>query len=262
MKTSAPAVDIRLIQKWLRDAGRIALSGQSALHSQEKPDHTLLTNIDQQVEAFLLERISKHYPGHNILSEEGGTYPGESEFMWIVDPIDGTRAYASGLPIWGISIGILCQGEPYAGAFWMPRTGDMYWSNQNQAVHNGKQLPRRRGVNIHHHLAFIAVPSNTHLYYEISFPRIRSLGSTTAHLAYVAQGTALAALTRQIKIWDVAALLAVLNLTGIALIYLSGKPFHIQALLEGRSPPEPVVAAPSEIIDDVRRLIFYKPDRG
>ena len=56
-----------------------------------------------------MERISHYYPEHDVFSEEGTHYSHNSEYLWAIDPIDGTRAFASGMPIWGISLGIICR---------------------------------------------------------------------------------------------------------------------------------------------------------
>ncbi len=97
-----------------------------------KADRSPVTAVDRQVEALLIERIQARYPEHLILSEESGLHPalqgtlGETGFAWALDPIDGTRAFASGLPVWGISAGVLRGGLPYAGGFFLPVTGELY----------------------------------------------------------------------------------------------------------------------------------------
>lgn len=255
-------IDLHLVRQWLKEAGKIALIQRDFLDATLKTDGTLVTNIDRQIETLLVERISRYYPDHQILAEEGSNKKTKGEFLWAIDPIDGTRAYVSGLPIWGISVGILRRGDPYAGVFFMPATGEAYWGTDDKAFLNDRPLLFRKNADIRDTSAFIAVPSNAHCYYTISFPRLRSLGSTTAHLAYVACGFAMAALTRRIYIWDVAAVLPWLEITGVRLVYLSGKTFNPHELLDGHLSPEPLVAAPFNIIEDVRKLIRIqeKPD--
>lgn len=258
MVSAKPFVDVDLIRDWLSEAGKIALSQWADRIVDIKADFTPVTQIDRQIEDFLLGRIEQNYPGHGILAEEGSFRSG-NDFTWIIDPIDGTRAFASGLPIWGISVGVFHRGEPYAGVFYMPATGDIYWGTREQAFCNGRRLLPSSRVDLHSPLAFIAVPSNTHRHYEISYPRLRSLGSTTAHLAYVAYGKATAALTRRIRIWDLAAILPLLVDSQTQLVYLSGKAFNPGNLLNGEMTAEPLIAAHSSIIDEVRAFIRLKP---
>jgi myo-inositol-1(or 4)-monophosphatase len=259
MMVSLPVIDLALVEGWLREAGEIALSRRKKLEISIKTDNTLVTDADQQIEKFLVENIIKSYPGHQVRAEEGGIRGGNSEFLWAIDPIDGTRAFVSGLPIWGISIGILHHGEPYAGALYMPATREIYSGSPNGAFYNEESLHPCTEIDIQSPLAFMAVPSNAHLLYDISCPRLRSLGSTTAHLAYVARGVATAALTRRVRIWDIAAVLPILSIVGIQLTYLSGKPFLIHDLLSGELSPEPIVAAPINLLDEIRGLIQVKP---
>jgi myo-inositol-1(or 4)-monophosphatase len=252
------AIDLHLVQKWLKEAGKFAIAQHKLLSTDLKTDGTLVTNIDLHIESMLVDHISQTYPDHQILSEEGNNHKNDSEFLWVIDPIDGTRVYISGLPVWGISVGILKQGNPYAGAFFMPATGEMYWGTNDRGFFNNQPMSLQDNIDLQNRLAFIAVPSNAHNQYEISFRRLRSMGSTTAHLAYVARGVAMAALTRCIYIWDIASALPLLKATGISLVYLSGKAFDPHELLDGRPSPEPLVAAPAGIIEEVRTLIHMK----
>ncbi len=258
MTIAKPALNVDLIRQWVTEASRIALSYIADGSVNLKDDRTPVTQIDTQVEHFLLGQIDRYYPGHGVLAEEGSTRTG-SDFIWIIDPIDGTRAFASGLPIWGISVGVFYQGQPYAGVFYMPRTREMYWGTEKDVFYNEHRLIPLSNVNLYSPLAFIAVPSSAHRYFEISFPRLRSFGSTTAHLAYVVHGTATAAITRRIRIWDLASILPLLKISQIELVYLSGKPFFPVELLNGEMAPEPLIAAHTSVIDQVRAFIQLKP---
>jgi myo-inositol-1(or 4)-monophosphatase len=255
--TDQPLIDINLLREWLTEAGRIALTQSVECAVDIKPDLTPVTQIDRQIEAFLLEKIVRYYPDHGVLAEEGSFRSG-SDFAWIIDPIDGTRAFASGLPVWGISVGVFHQGEPYAGVFYMPATREMYWGNKTQAFYNERVLVPRDTVDMDSPLAFIAVPSNTHQQYQINFPRLRSLGSTTAHLAYVAYGVATAAITRRARLWDIAAVLPALKIYKTALVYLNGEAFDPKDLLNGDCALEPLIAAHTSVIDNVRACIQLK----
>ena len=258
MTVFGTAIDMNLIREWVTEAGGIALSQTADRSVEIKSDHTPVTEIDRQVEAFLLEKIDRHYPSHGVLAEEGGSRPG-SDFMWIIDPIDGTRAFASGLPIWGISMGVFHLGEPYAGVFYMPVTGDLFWGTREQAFHNELPLVPQETVDLNSSLAYITVPSSFHRYFNTSFRRLRSFGSATAHLAYVAYGLATGTVTRRIRIWDLAPVLPYLGMARIKLVYFNGEPFHAMDLLQGRAAAQPLVAAHESIIDEVLGHITIKP---
>ena len=230
-----------------------------------KADDSLVTPVDFQVEDYLLAQIGQVYPNHAILTEESGSFyspqsaaeqEGQfSDWTWVIDPLDGTRAYATGLPIWGVSVGLLHQATPYAGGFYLPMTGEMVSGAGGRAWYNGRRLAPPVAADLASPTAFIAVPSDFHHYFTVDFTRLRSFGSTAAHLSFVARGVALAAVTRQASLWDLAGLLPVFQAVGIEMAYLSGRPFRIEEVLDGRKLPEALVVSQPSVIDAIRKMI-------
>ncbi len=235
------------------------------MKAELKADRSPVTAVDRQVEAMLIERIQARYPGHLILSEESGLHPalkgsaGEASFAWALDPIDGTRAFASGLPVWGISAGVLRGGLPYAGGFYLPVTGELYSGTTREAWYNQRPMPRLETFDPDNPLTFLGVPSEFHHYFKIGAPRIRSMGSTAAHLAYVASGAAVGMLTRTTSLWDIAGVLPLAQAVGVELSYLSGRKFDPAELLDGRSIREPLLAGLPAAFDALRRWIQVLP---
>ena len=81
----------------------------------------LVSAADKESEAYLKAEIGRRFPGHGILGEEGtDEQTEESEFIWVLDPLDGTLNYINGLPIYAVSIGVLRNGEPEVGCIWTP----------------------------------------------------------------------------------------------------------------------------------------------
>ncbi len=81
----------------------------------------LVSEADKESEAYLKGEIARRFPGHGILGEEGtDEQTEESEFIWVLDPLDGTLNYINGLPIYAVSIGVLHNGEPEVGCIWTP----------------------------------------------------------------------------------------------------------------------------------------------
>jgi len=81
----------------------------------------LVSEADKESEAYLKAEIARRFPGHGILGEEGtDEQTGESEFTWVLDPLDGTLNYINGLPIYAVSIGVLHNGVPEMGCIWTP----------------------------------------------------------------------------------------------------------------------------------------------
>lgn len=254
-------IDLAFVCACLREAGVSALAQAGGMHAELKADRSPVTEADRAVEALLIERIQARYPRHAILSEESGLHAarqaarGGAEFAWALDPIDGTRAFASGLPVWGVSAGVLRHGRPYAGAFYMPVTGDLFSGTGAQGWHNGRPLARLEGFDPYSALTFLAVPSGFHRYFKIGAPRIRSLGSTAAHLAYVATGAAMGMLVRSASLWDLAGVLPLAQAAAVELMYLSGRPFDAAELLDGGTISEPLLAAHPAAFETLRRWV-------
>jgi myo-inositol-1(or 4)-monophosphatase len=249
------AEDIQQVNAWLVEVGQEALAAWSSATYDMKVDRTPVSNIDYLVESFMTRRLAKRFPGQRIVTEETGMLGGASSHLWALDPIDGTKIFLAGLPTWGISLGLLVDGQPTVGFFHMPATGDLYWGWAGDAFYNGKRLEKVQGQAYHDPLQFLAVPSNAHLHYRIDYPRLRSFGSTAAHLAWLARGVSIGVLTRRVNLWDLAGVLPVLAQAGIQVEYLSGSPLDFSALLEGQITPEPVLAASPQWIGELRRAI-------
>lgn len=87
----------------------------------------LITEVDQQAEAKVLEVIKRHYPEHSILAEESGIMGvAESEYLWVIDPLDGTTNYAHGYPQAAVSIGLLVSGKPTVGVVYNPMREELW----------------------------------------------------------------------------------------------------------------------------------------
>src|SRR5712691_3245269 len=96
-------------------AGRVAVAALPTMESEIKPDATVVTNIDRMIETRLREAIAARFPGHGFFGEEYGRADLGAEFLWAIDPVDGTANMVHGLPTWGVSLGLLRAGRPFAG---------------------------------------------------------------------------------------------------------------------------------------------------
>lgn len=87
---------------------------------EEKPDQSFVTSVDFRIEDLLREKVSKLFPTHGIVGEERESINKESEFQWIIDPIDGTQNLVHGIPTYGIVVGLFFQNRPLVGAISHP----------------------------------------------------------------------------------------------------------------------------------------------
>jgi fructose-1,6-bisphosphatase/inositol monophosphatase family enzyme len=92
----------------------------AALAVELKADATIVTRADREAEALMRKLIAKRFPEHGIIGEEYGEERADAEFVWSLDPIDGTISFASASPLFGTQIALLHNGEPVLGAINQP----------------------------------------------------------------------------------------------------------------------------------------------
>lgn len=98
-----------------------------------------VTVADRGAEEAMRDIISRKFPEHGIAGEEFGNIREGADFVWALDPIDGTRSFVLGLPLWGTLIGLQFQGKPLLGVMDQPFTGERFWSDEQAAWHRGPQ---------------------------------------------------------------------------------------------------------------------------
>lgn len=96
-----------------------------------------VTEADREAERAIRTLINRTHPGHGILGEEFGAENTDNRHVWVIDPIDGTRAFISGLPVWGTLVGLMEDGEAIAGMMSQPFTGELYMAAGGEAIHEG-----------------------------------------------------------------------------------------------------------------------------
>ncbi len=124
-----PAADLAawlaFIEELLHESGRLALASFRRRDQavERKSDRSPVSRVDREIEALLRARIELRYPGHGILGEEDGASGPQSRHRWLLDPIDGTRSFLAGNPLFGTLIALLEDGAPLVGAIDHPALG-------------------------------------------------------------------------------------------------------------------------------------------
>jgi myo-inositol-1(or 4)-monophosphatase len=99
---------------------------RSALMVEAKGDASPVTEADRSAERAIRDHIARHHPDHGVIGEEYGSDRADAEWVWVLDPIDGTRAFVTGRPIFGTLIGLLHRGRPVLGVIDQPATGERW----------------------------------------------------------------------------------------------------------------------------------------
>lgn len=116
-------------------------AGEGSALIEEKGDATPVTLADKEAEHVIRGVIAKHFPTHAILGEEHGLSEGDKKYTWVVDPIDGTKSFVHGVPLYGTVVGCLVDDEPLVGAVYMPAVGggELYAAARGLgATYNGR----------------------------------------------------------------------------------------------------------------------------
>ncbi|MDP9564120.1 inositol monophosphatase [Agrobacterium tumefaciens] len=196
--------------KGFTDANAIPLETQ-----QKAGFFDIVTASDKAAEAVACETIWSQLPQSRILGEEGG-WQGEGETTWIIDPIDGTSNFASGLPFFCVSIAAYHKGRPVCGVVYDPIRNEMFIATGSVLTLNDKVVtPLLRGKIDREVELLTNAPyegerpsravQEAHADMVSSFRAVRRLGSCALHLAYVAVGRVAIGFESKFSAWDIAA---------------------------------------------------------
>jgi myo-inositol-1(or 4)-monophosphatase len=232
----AETITARVGTQLMKDFGQVQAS--------QKADGSLVTQADKWSDREIRDAIAYTFPSHGVLTEETEHVFDGSEWYWVIDPIDGTTNFTRGIPIWGISLGLLYQGTPVFGYVHFPPLGQSFhgfWNIEestsahplpttyyplpksgaflnNQPIHTSPDAPS------HNHFFSLCARSIDVL--KQPFPcKIRMLGVATYNFLAVANGAALGAVEAIPKIWDLAGVWVIVQAAGGAWVSLNSEPF-------------------------------------
>ena len=112
-----------------------------------KADHTPVTEVDKNAELMIRERIERRFPGHGILGEEFGSEL-KDDYTWVIDPIDGTKSFVAGVPLFGTLLALLKEGQPILGAIALPVQCEVYLGDNVVTELNGKLIKVRDAAEL------------------------------------------------------------------------------------------------------------------
>jgi len=220
---------------------------------ERKGRNDFVTLIDRAAEAEIIRTIHKAYPQHAILGEEGGQI-GNNEVLWIVDPLDGTTNFLHGLPHFAVSIGISVKGRLEHGVIYAPCTQDLYVASRGAgATLNNRKMRVSATKDMDQALIGTGVPiraANLDAYIPMlrsvvaNTAGVRRAGAASLDLAYVAAGRLDAYWELNLKPWDVAAGIVLVQEAGgmVSEIYGQPDPLATGNILAGNPKLHPIFA--------------------
>lgn len=188
-------------------------------------DSDIVTSADKECESCIISFIKSRYPDHAILSEESGEDIGSSECRWVIDPIDGTSNFFSGIPLWGISIGVERKGHTEIGVVYLPATEEMFYAERGKgAFLNGSPIHVTSQTRLSRVLVATGFPvdrdtnpDNNLDNFSAILPLVRDvrrLGAASADLCYTAAGFLGGYWEMNLHEWDVNAGILILTEAG------------------------------------------------
>lgn len=197
-----------------------------------KADQTPVTIADRNAEELVREQVAYYFPKDGLLGEEHGDQPGDSGFRWVIDPIDGTKAFVRGVPLWGTLIGLEYKGEQIAGAAYGAAIGQMFHALRGEgAFRDGKRI---RVSDIDQIADSTLCYSGTKWFRQAGREAgFQALAYATAQqrgwgdfygFVLVAQGSVELMIDYGVSIWDVAAVKPIVEEAGGLFTDWTGKP--------------------------------------
>ena len=198
------------------NAGKIVRDGYySELVVEKKAEMDFVTRIDRESEQFIRSEIAKKYPKHGFLGEESGSSDINAEYVWVVDPLDGTTNFIHKIPYFAVSIALKHKGETIVGVVYNPMTDEMFYADKGKGafMNENKLLVKKPGQFEKWFLAHCFRDISKHeeaerivfdaFYYHVA--RVAKLGSAALELCYAASSRVDGYIGLSLKEWDYAA---------------------------------------------------------
>jgi histidinol phosphatase-like enzyme (inositol monophosphatase family) len=223
--------ELHLLRSMAMHAGELALGyQQKELVAEEKPDLSPVTIADRECERLIASRIGEAFPDDGVLGEEGASRPSKNGRLWIIDPIDGTRDFVRGLPLWSTLIGLEVDGEVVAGVCHVAAQSEMYsavrgvgaWLNEKPISISKVTEPQFAVACVTALNSCQALPFGSRLLeWMQQFWAVRSLGGCVDAMM-VASGRAEIWIEPSAKAWDLAPLKVILEAAGAKFLNFDG----------------------------------------
>ncbi len=230
-------------------------------------NNQVLTEADLEVGAFIVEQIKQHYPKHSIIDEEAGVIDNNSNYTWVVDPIDGTSNFAQGLPMYGVMMGLLEDDQAIAGGIALPAFDELYLGEKGSgATCNGKSIQVSNETSLLSSLIAYGIdghqedPSITQKEVEVLgkiILAIRNLRTTNSafDMCQLLSGKYGAFLNRTTKIWDNVALQPIVEAAGGVVTDFWGKPMDYSNALKRVDENFTICVAAPELHKQLQEII-------
>ena len=220
--------DLELALEMAKTADALAMSRYRALdlRVETKPDLTPVTEVDRAIETLIRESLAQHRAADGVIGEEFPNTNEQAQRVWIIDPIDGTKNYVRGVPVWGTLIALVVAGEPVIGVVSAPALGRLWWSSPEDGAFTQDVDGSIRAINVSgvKTLSDASFSFSDSVGWEVfkndalagltaAVWRTRGYGDFWSHLL-VAEGAVDIAIEPELQSYDMAAFIAIVQAAG------------------------------------------------
>lgn len=224
----------------IREAGKIIMAKYGQVHEKKIKDGAsdFATAADVDAEHYLISEIKRHYPAHGVVAEEGGTVNPGAQYIWYIDPIDGTYNFARNVPQFGSMMGLSKDGQVVLSAIYLPFFDELYLAQRGKGAQRNGQVIHCSDQKTWAHS--IGCPS-AHItprkaaMYQVLAERgqkevfwLNSIGSAAVAAPYVADGRRDWYYSADSKVWDYAAPSLLLSEAGCVVTNAKGEPWSLK----------------------------------
>tara|TARA_Y100001970_G_scaffold124890_2_gene154663 strand:- start:25854 stop:26660 length:807 start_codon:yes stop_codon:yes gene_type:complete len=214
-----PSQFLEFAIKIAKEAGSIQMKYFGNITSLEKKSTNidLVTKADIESEKYIIKQINKRFPNHSILAEESGNNSNNSEYLWIIDPLDGTTNFTHNLPIFAVSIGLVKKNiGTICAVVYNPAADKCFYAEHKKGAYLNKKAIKCTSSNtLSNSLLATGFPYLHDDRYDLSFEifkefydrtrGIRRLGAASLDLCFVAMGRFDGYYEYKLKAWDICA---------------------------------------------------------
>jgi myo-inositol-1(or 4)-monophosphatase len=236
-----------------RRAGEVIVRGMNRLHRldvRSKGQNDFVTEIDTQAEMEIIEIVRKHYPGHGVLAEESGQSSDamDDEFLWIIDPLDGTTNFLHNFPQFAVSIGIQRRGRMEHGVVYDPLRQELFTASRGEGAQlDGKRIRVSPHLGLERALIGTGFPYRNNLAWIDDYlamlkavtqatAGVRRAGAAALDLAYVAAGRLDGFWELGLSPWDTAAGILLITESGGMVGTLTGAEYKLNGDILAGTP--------------------------
>ena len=201
---------------------------------EDKADQSPVTKTDRECEAAMREMIAARFPDHGIYGEEYGAENTDAEFVWVLDPIDGTKSFITGKPLFGTLIGLMRGGAPFLGVMDNPALDEVWTGVSGRAAtRNGQPIKSRACADLAASWLFTTSPQ---MHLGLNFGRFEDLRRQCRHTIYggdcysygmLARGRADLVCDSSMQPYDYIALVPIVEAAGGRMTDWSGRPLGL-----------------------------------